>query len=159
MYIYWWLQVMSISIIHWILSLMFWSHCILPFNHPVLWKVWGTQRKLFKSSILYIMQHIMLCIDNFLVQQVSWRWSTIWSAYGFVAISAREPSFFEWGGILWLNHIICNGCTSLHFIIHSSSRFLTQTNWFCHWNVCPISCTNLHDQLIPWYYYNNIYIY
>jgi hypothetical protein len=40
-----------------------------------------------------------------LVKQVSWWQSTFWSANGFAAISAWEPSFLEWGGML--NSIKC----------------------------------------------------
>lgn len=45
--VFWCLQVTYTSTILWILNLMFWSLCILHFNHQVLWKVWGNHGVIF----------------------------------------------------------------------------------------------------------------
>lgn len=61
--------------------------------------------------------HICYDPENCLVQQVSWRRSTFWSANGFVAISAWKPSLFERGGIRW-SEFTMSGSIAAFYIPH-----------------------------------------
>lgn len=96
-----------------------------------------------------------------LAYQVSWWWSTLWSADCFVAVSTRKHSLSEWGGIydvlkllIGCGHMACR--IRLHFLLGIVCQYLWKEKktigshkWVEHSSVHKISnCSSENNYTI-----------